>query len=395
MRVFYSARFLYKNYVQSNIYIRLLVLGQQQGKMEAASPIKRRALGALDPNASPRPARLDAKQLGNAPSSPLKQMAVFSASPSQHEANKRPLLFGELAADLLHPAKKVCQGDGGRDMTAHDSDRVPEVRESINRDQTLDAPDRRQSASPEPSSLFDSSVIDTSQATAITEPDVVGVTAAAAAAASTLGPIPRPPTRPRLTREEAREKAEILRLRLGLASYKLRTGQTDVPLEQLELQSAARYRRVQARNGAGWASSRLQSQLQLQRAELAAAAQAADSGSSVGRQGQTAAGSSSSRRPLPAAPVRRTSDSDEASFSSQVQWSQGSGGGGDAAQPRDNAETEDGERHAPQSSWSHDQTQTPRQQFQVEVEAAEDRLTSSALRGGAVSGLLSLAQARS
>lgn len=177
------------------------------------------------------------------------------------------------------------------------------------------------------------------------------------------------------------QKAEILRLRLGLASYKLRTGQTDVPLEQLELQSAARYRRVQACNGAGWASSRLQSQLQLQRAELAAAAAQAPAGSS--------------RRPLPAAPVRRTSDSDEASFSSQVQWSQGSGGEGDAAQPRDNAETEDSERHAPQSSWSHDQTQTPRRQFRVEVEAAEERLTSSALRGGAVSGLLSLAQARS
>lgn len=31
------------------------------------------------------------------------------------------------------------------------------------------------------------------------------------------------------------QKAEILRLRLGLASYKLRTGQTDVPLERLQI----------------------------------------------------------------------------------------------------------------------------------------------------------------
>ena len=30
------------------------------------------------------------------------------------------------------------------------------------------------------------------------------------------------------------QKAEILRLRLGLASYKVRTGQTDVPLERLQ-----------------------------------------------------------------------------------------------------------------------------------------------------------------
>ncbi|KAG7138482.1 hypothetical protein HYQ46_008321 [Verticillium longisporum] len=37
-----------------------------------------------------------------------------------------------------------------------------------------------------------------------------------------------------LTREQAREKAQILRLRLGLANYKLRTGQADVPLERLQ-----------------------------------------------------------------------------------------------------------------------------------------------------------------
>ncbi|OIW33960.1 hypothetical protein CONLIGDRAFT_677690 [Coniochaeta ligniaria NRRL 30616] len=363
--------------------------------MEVTSPTKRRVLGSLDPNASPRPTRLDAKQLANAPSSPLKRVTVFSASPSQPEANKRPLLFGELAAELLHPAKKVCQEDNRRNMAAHESGRVSEMRESKTHDQTASAPERRQSASPEPSSLFDSSVIDTSQATTITEPDVIGVTAAAAAAASTLGPIPRPATRPRLTREEAREKAEILKLRLGLASYKLRTGQTDIPLEQLELQSATRHRRVQSRNGGGgWASSRLQSQLQQQRAELAAGAGVSSSGS-FGRHDQ---GQAAGRRALPAAPVRRTSSDDvgaNASFSSQVQWSQGSSDGQaeNAADEGARQEVEGGGRLA--SSWEHVQTQTPRRQFRVEVEADEERLTSSALRGGAASGLLSLAQARS
>ncbi|CCC13955.1 unnamed protein product [Sordaria macrospora k-hell] len=39
----------------------------------------------------------------------------------------------------------------------------------------------------------------------------------------------------RLPNQAARQKAEILRLRLSLAAYKIQTGQTDVPLEQLEV----------------------------------------------------------------------------------------------------------------------------------------------------------------
>ncbi|OIW24222.1 hypothetical protein CONLIGDRAFT_107831 [Coniochaeta ligniaria NRRL 30616] len=93
-----------------------------------------------------------------------------------------------MAEDLPHPAKKVCQMDSRRDMAAHESGRVSEIRESKTHDQALSAPERRQSASLEPSSLlFDSSGIDTSKVTAITEPDVVGVTAAVAA-----GTIQRP-----------------------------------------------------------------------------------------------------------------------------------------------------------------------------------------------------------
>jgi len=97
--------------------------------MEATSPTKRRVLGSLDPNASPRP-RLDAKQAANAPSSPLKRVTVFSASPSQQEPAKRPLLFGEMSADLLHPAKKVCQEDSRRDMASDKISRAPMLQEA-------------------------------------------------------------------------------------------------------------------------------------------------------------------------------------------------------------------------------------------------------------------------
>ncbi|KAK5989939.1 hypothetical protein PT974_08202 [Cladobotryum mycophilum] len=80
------------------------------------------------------------------------------------------------------------------------------------------------SQSPDTSSLFDLSG-DMSWATSMsTEPDATTTTAS-------IAPITRPRS---LTREQAREKAEILRLRLGLASYKLRTGQTSIPLSQLQ-----------------------------------------------------------------------------------------------------------------------------------------------------------------
>ncbi|KAI8197870.1 hypothetical protein K4K52_010160 [Colletotrichum sp. SAR 10_76] len=89
----------------------------------------------------------------------------------------------------------------------------------------------RRSASPATSSVFDNSAMDTSQNTTIlTEPDQEQ-------AARTTTTTTLPPPRPRrlLTREEARQKARILRLKLGLANYKLQTGQEDVPLDRLQV----------------------------------------------------------------------------------------------------------------------------------------------------------------
>ncbi|KAK3391690.1 hypothetical protein B0T20DRAFT_62841 [Sordaria brevicollis] len=83
----------------------------------------------------------------------------------------------------------------------------------------------------------------------------------------------RRPPRPPPSRVEtaanqvARQKAEIIRLRLSLATYKIQTGQTDVPLEQLEVRSllppwASEYhhhsnsqqRRRRRERVAGWAA---------------------------------------------------------------------------------------------------------------------------------------------
>ncbi|KAK2023624.1 hypothetical protein LX32DRAFT_707423 [Colletotrichum zoysiae] len=85
---------------------------------------------------------------------------------------------------------------------------------------------RNRSASPDTPSVFDNSAMDMSQenTTVLTEPDAEQTARV------------QPPARPTrlLTREEARQKARILRLKLGLANYKLQTGQENVPLDRLE-----------------------------------------------------------------------------------------------------------------------------------------------------------------
>ncbi|KAI1409549.1 hypothetical protein F5Y13DRAFT_92009 [Hypoxylon sp. FL1857] len=187
------------------------------------SPSKRRVLGPIDTNSRNSPSKT---QLLNQPSynttkRPLDQEPVLQAPRWQ----------------LLQPAKRQRTSiDGG------DAQPVPEIREcSVRRDplndentsastnsddRDSDADHQRSESPDEESSIFDNSAIDTSEATTITEPD-------AEVAAPTP---PAPPRRQRaMTREEARIKAETLRLRLGLASYKLRTGQTDVPLDQLKV----------------------------------------------------------------------------------------------------------------------------------------------------------------
>ncbi|KAI0127618.1 hypothetical protein BJ170DRAFT_626152 [Xylariales sp. AK1849] len=163
----------------------------------ATSPSKRRVLAALDVNA-----QSPARNTKLAPSkTPLSQKRSID--------NSR-LLFGEIP-----PAKRACTS--ATSMRAEQCGLPTE-------DGRTEEQERDRSNSPEDSSMFDNSVVDTSQATTFTEPDI-----------DPLAPSPRPPRRQTLTREEARQKAEILRLRLGLARYKLRTGQENVPLERLQL----------------------------------------------------------------------------------------------------------------------------------------------------------------
>ncbi|CEJ81994.1 hypothetical protein VHEMI02088 [[Torrubiella] hemipterigena] len=154
----------------------------------SVSPLKRRAaLASLDANAMPHSA--------SSPTS-TKHRTLSASSPT----SKKRVSLGASPAP-----KKTCLAD------------------------STTASARSRTNSPDVSSVFDNasegSGEDSSWGTVATEPADVG-----AAMPVTLS-VPRASV---LTREQARERAEILRLRLGLASYKLRTGQTSVPLANLQ-----------------------------------------------------------------------------------------------------------------------------------------------------------------
>ncbi|KAL7921949.1 hypothetical protein ACQKWADRAFT_293977 [Trichoderma austrokoningii] len=149
----------------------------------ALSPVKRRAvLGAKDANAA-------------------------LATPNTNKITRiaTPMLSTPSATSPLRQSPEK-----GTKRAAEGADESPEAKKTC-----VDGTAQSRSPSIESSSLFDTSAGDASWATAPTEPDTA--------------------TRPRaLTREQAREKAEILRLRLSLAGYKLRTGQTAIPLSELQ-----------------------------------------------------------------------------------------------------------------------------------------------------------------
>ncbi|KAI0481693.1 hypothetical protein F4859DRAFT_430276 [Xylaria cf. heliscus] len=186
--------------------------------MNTASPSKRRALAPLDVNTrSPLGASRSSPSKSDLPKSKM----ALGTSLAEPNTLKRPI---ERAGDREAPGSAKKRRLSGPGHELHSPRPAPK---DVNDAQ------RPRSVSPEDSSLFDNSTVDNSQVTVISEPDV-DTTAAPAA--------PVPPavteTRPRqgsMTREEARQKAEILRLRLGLASYKVRTNQEHVPLERLQV----------------------------------------------------------------------------------------------------------------------------------------------------------------
>ncbi|KAI1344286.1 hypothetical protein F5Y15DRAFT_366049 [Xylariaceae sp. FL0016] len=186
-----------------------------------ASPAKRRALAPLDAN-SRSPAQTAPCLPGFKSPSIVKpgiSIAVDAHSPTglKRASDKENV-------DASPVSAKKQRLSGGESI-------IPRAIPRGHSQETCQKPhesQRQRSNSPDESSIFDSSLVDTSQATTITEPDVEAAGAIA---------VPAPPAltrQPSMTREEARQKASALRSRLRLASYKVKTNQTDVPLERLQ-----------------------------------------------------------------------------------------------------------------------------------------------------------------
>ncbi|KAI1437772.1 hypothetical protein GGR50DRAFT_25547 [Xylaria sp. CBS 124048] len=200
--------------------------------MNTTLPPKRRALASIDTNTR----------------SPLSAPRL---SPSKANLTKPKMALGPSRVDLGNSLKRPIEQESNREapgsaakkrrlsglgtMSLPPRDETPAPKDADNATTT-----RLRSTSPEDPSVFDSSM-DNSNVTTITEPEAE---AAAAATAPIPAPAPAPapatvaieslPRPGHMTREEARRKAEILRLRLGLASYKVKTNQADVPLEKLQ-----------------------------------------------------------------------------------------------------------------------------------------------------------------
>lgn len=226
---------------------------------------------------SPSPKRALIAEEGDENSNPLQPAgappakraclsAATSAAPSTAPSSPTPRRVA--ASPAVTPATTTTKAVAGTSTTTTTTSpsRAEDTEEEDVAPAATPEKERQNSHTPETSAVFDNSQLDNSQLTTITEPDhpspqqqeqqqqlqqqptqeeSPAATASAPAPSSLqLSPSaqqqqpPPPQQRSRalssLTREQARQKAEILRLRLGLARYKVRTGQTDVPLERLQ-----------------------------------------------------------------------------------------------------------------------------------------------------------------
>ncbi|KAL2129109.1 hypothetical protein VTI74DRAFT_8210 [Chaetomium olivicolor] len=306
--------------------------------MDVSSPVKRRVLGALDPNtcSSPKKARQGLKPAVAVQPSPVKMKPVAlwvvgspesrkrsSPAPSPTSASVESKAGEKENEDEVEPAAKRQRVEGGE----QEGDKSQLLRVEVNphspppssasTTRSIPSTTRHRSASPETPSVFDTSAVDNTQMTILTEPDTPASAAVPAVAAPPQPQVQVQPPRPRvrLTREQAREKAEILRLRLGLASYKVHTGQTDVPLERLELRRVSRA--GYARTGSIPSSHSHPPTAAARPQHLSTLASTASTWNSfqlpASSQGSaSSAGAGRNRRPLPGAPVRRASSTSSA-----------------------------------------------------------------------------------
>ncbi|PVH85089.1 hypothetical protein DL98DRAFT_512024 [Cadophora sp. DSE1049] len=221
--------------------------------MTSISPV-RRVLSALDANTPlGRPGAQGLKtSKTSSPTKPV-QMAEVLPQTSLSEATKYASIDEETAvlgakrkssseddtasygAAKRYKETAGTEEDAGSDMQTqllssevHD---VCQQSQASSQGGTLGHPYDPATAPSSPASSFtsqDNSGLNDSQNTTITIPD----------------DSPLPPRHSPLTREELRQKAREIKLRLSLASYKVRTNQIDIPISRLEIRSSTTSSRI-------------------------------------------------------------------------------------------------------------------------------------------------------
>ncbi|KAK4180067.1 hypothetical protein QBC36DRAFT_358820 [Triangularia setosa] len=221
-----------------------------------STPLRRVPLSSIDPNTTTNTNNnTNASSFTLGSSSPTKRMMMMMQSPPLQKAGQTQQQTMQTRTPPETEVKKRSLGMGVQSSPTMSRvgvmppQQVGEEEESEERVAKKPRLSYSRSPSPAPShtsSVFSSPPVSTntnnhdttnnenddtnendiSQATTLTLPDLPPV--------APVGEQPPPITGRRLTREQARQKAEILRLRLSLANYKVKTGQTDVSLDQLE-----------------------------------------------------------------------------------------------------------------------------------------------------------------
>ncbi|KAJ2906785.1 hypothetical protein MKZ38_010776 [Zalerion maritima] len=185
--------------------------------MDAPSPVRRRVLETLDGNASPRRRDTISKRQQSTDTS----AALNSGSPNKSRGLPSPLRTRNGTTKTPTPASEWLGPRRKRLRSKQEGASEKRV--------FVDAPLSTcscRSASPAASEVFDESHR-ASMGPDATQDTVVSLEDDHAA------PAPAPRRGVLVGREETRRRVEKLRLRLGLASYKVRTGQTDLPLDRL------------------------------------------------------------------------------------------------------------------------------------------------------------------
>ncbi|ESA43271.1 hypothetical protein GE21DRAFT_4413 [Neurospora crassa] len=222
--------------------------------MTTISPTKRRILGSLNPNASPCQSsksefegRMEEVQ---ATESTVLPAGCENNRREEEPARKKVCLDLRGAQQHRHQHQQIGAGSHGRRNRSKSASPPTEATVLLGKSTTTDLSqstdmrhERVSSLSVLPA-LHPARVAAEGTARAVAEVLSVPMATQIAYPAGLVGNFnnhrqPKRTNNPRLrfVNQAARQKAEILRLRLSLAAYKIQTGQTDVPLEQLEMRS--------------------------------------------------------------------------------------------------------------------------------------------------------------